>query len=73
MLDIVKVTSDVKVNSARPRDMLNVPHRGILLLNISKQLKFVIITFPFVSCTHMHQDESDGHNVITADRNISLH
>lgn len=71
MLDIVKVTSDVKVNSARPRDMLNVPHRGILLLNISKQLKFVIITFPFVSCTH--QDESDGHNVITADRNISLH
>ena len=54
-----------------PRDMLNVPHRGILLLNISKQLKFVIITFPFVLCTH--QDESDGHNVITADRNISLY
>lgn len=38
MLDIVKVTSDVKVNSARPRDMLNVPRRGIRSKNISKLL-----------------------------------
>ena len=38
MLDTVKVTSDVKVNSARPRDMLNVPHRGIRSKNISKLL-----------------------------------
>ena len=38
MLDIVEVTSDVKVNSARPRDMLNIPHRGIRSKNTSKLL-----------------------------------